>query len=769
MIVYSNQFLEDMFGYARGELLGQAVEILIPGELRGHHIEHRHEYSKAPETRLMGAGRDLRGLRKDKSTFPVEVGLSPVTTSAGLQVVAIVTDITKRKYAEQQSLLQKDIALILSQADSIQNVARKLLQTIGPPLGWSVGTFWLAHAEAGVLRNIAVWHQPRSHVLDLEAITRQRVLRMGEGFVGEVWASGKPLWVSDLRNSGDFVRDKDAVAAGLRSVFEMPIQVGQQVLGVLEFFAVGVRSPDEAIIEIAAAVSGQIGQFMERLRTEKALGISQERYRSLFANAVFGIIRTTAAGDIMDANPALVSMLGYDTVDEVFLLNCHRHIYKNTGIRDPLSVGTGDSDRFEGLEAEWKTKRGETLHVRLSGRNLRNDDGEVAGFEAIVENITQRKLLEEQFQRAQKLEAIGRLAGGVAHDFNNLLTIIAVSTDTIMEGLAVTDSLRRTVEEIDRATEHGASLVRQLMAFSRRQPHTLEVVSLRDVLQSSERMFRILAGESIQIDWELDPTECFVGVEQSKLEQILMNLVANSRDAMPNGGRITISTSLVDVDEEMASEYVGIKARQHVKLAITDTGYGIPPEVLSHIFEPFFTTKEKGKGTGLGLSTVYGIVNEQEGYIGCESVLNGGTTFTILLPAAQQKAAAPGKVSAPSGIRNGTEKILLVEDDPALRASVQRSLEKNGYKLIAAADGHEALRTLHDHEDKFDLMITDIALPQMRGTELAERVLRRCPEMKILFMSGYAGDSLPPEASHFLPKPFKLETLVRKIRDILER
>ena len=322
------------------------------------------------------------------------------------------------------------------------------------------------------------------------------------------------------------------------------------MLGVLEFFSYEVRHPDEVLMEIAVAVASQIGQFVERKRSERALGIFEERYRSLFENAVFGIIRSTAAGDVLDANPALVAMLGYDSVEEVLRLNCNQDVYKSPQDRQRLIANSGTADRFNGFETEWKTKGGNTIQVRLSGRAVRTDDGTLAGFEAIVEDVSQRMLLERQYRQAQKMEAIGRLAGGVAHDFNNLLTIVSVSTDTLMDLSANNEPLRQTADEIARAAEQGASLVRQLMAFSRTQPQIQESVNLNEVIGSSQRMLQILAGEDIRFELNLYGGECLVAVEPSKLEQILMNLVANSRDAMPGGGTVTISTALVDVDQQ---------------------------------------------------------------------------------------------------------------------------------------------------------------------------------------------------------------------------
>ncbi len=768
-IVYTNRFLERMFGYGHGELLGRNVEILMPSEFRELHEQRRAEYAASPGTHVMGTGRDLLGRRCDGSVFPVEVGLSTIQFREGIRIVALITDITTRKHAEQRSILQRDVALILSKADSVESAGSGLLETMGTSLGWRLGALWLVETESRMLRNATFWHATGFEAPDFEAACRRISFRLGEGLLGGVWESGKPEWTPDLAVLQGYLRTEEARANGLRSAFELPIVAGAQTLGVIEFFSQDVRPPDESLIEIAVALASQIAQFVERKRSERALGIFQERYRSLFQNAVFGIIRSTASGEILDANPALVSMLGYDTVDEVLRLNCHRDIYAHAQDRERLVKASRTADRFDGFEVEWKTNPGKTVQVRLSGRTVRDEEGMLAGFEAIVENITQRKSLEEQYRQAQKMEAIGRLAGGVAHDFNNLLTVISVSTDSLMEPDADRESIRRTANEIARAAEQGASLVRQLMAFSRTHPRSLDPVNLNEILRQSQRMLQILAGEDIRFEWNL-AGECLVTVESSRLEQILMNIVVNSRDAMPDGGTITISTGLVDIDEQAAALYVGLNPGLHVRLSIADTGHGIPLEIQPHIFEPFFSTKgEEGGGTGLGLSTVYGIVRQHEGHIRCESAPGQGTLFTIVLPTAERAIGAATQPRAPAlPSRRASETILLVDDEAALRASVRRILEQTGYRVVVASNGADAIKAAENRERELDLLLTDIALPQMRGTELAKCLLERHPRMRVLYMSGYSEEMISADPLYFIPKPFRREALIRKIREVLD-
>jgi signal transduction histidine kinase/CheY-like chemotaxis protein len=598
----------------------------------------------------MGAGRDLLGRRVDGSVFPVEVGLSPIHTSEGLQIVAIVTDITKRKHAEQRSILQRDVALLLSRADSIESVAPNLLGIMAATLGWKLAALWLVDTELDVLRNTAFWRAPGVEAPEFEAASLRLSFRSGESLLGEVWRQGKPVWIPDMELAGTFSRAEEAKAIGLHSTFKLPILVGEQTLGIIEFFSHEIRPCDEDLMEIGVAVASQISQFMERKRSERALDTLQQQY----------------------------------------------------------------------------------LH-------------------------------------SQKMEAVGRLAGGVAHDFNNLLTIIAVSNDTLIDRLGADAELRQTADEISRATEQGASLVRQLMTFSRTQPQTTQALNVNEVIKGSQRILGLLAGEDIKFELDLHPDECPVLIESSRLEQVLMNLVSNSRDAMPNGGVIRIKTTVADVDQEMASRYVGLKPRKHVAIRVSDNGHGIPEDIQAHIFEPFFSTKEEGSGTGLGLSSVYGIVRQHGGYITCDSTVDEGATFTVFLPLADPANAGTLGGSLPSKVRRGSETILLVEDQVALRSSIRRILEQNGYKVAAAADAREALKTSEESEIEYDLLVTDIVLPQMRGTELAARLIDRFPQMRVLYMSGHSEEKIPSmRGSSFISKPFRREALIRKIREVLD-
>src|SRR5690606_6738766 len=373
-----------------------------------------------------------------------------------------------------------------------------------------------------------------------------------------------------------------------------------------------------------------------------------------------------------------------------------------------------------------------------------------------------------------KLEAVGRLAGGIAHDFNNILTAVGGHAALLLEEIPPGDPLRADLEEIKRGVDRATSLTRQLLAFSRKQVLKPRVLDLTSVVAETEQMLRRLIGEDIDLRTSAEPGLGRVLADPGQIQQVILNLAVNARDAMPDGGRLSIELANVDVDEEMARRHVPEQPPgRYVRLTVSDTGTGIPHHIQPHIFEPFFTTKEKGKGTGLGLSTVYGIVKQSGGFIWVYSEPGQGATFKIYLPRvdapAEQTPAPQPEVAAHAG----EETILLVEDEPAVRDLAQRILRRKGYRVIVASNGREALDLVERQEGPIGLLVTDLIMPQMDGRELAQRLAALRPGLPVLFMSGYTGDTiaqrgvLDPDVA-FIEKPFSPEGLARKVREILD-
>ena len=427
------------------------------------------------------------------------------------------------------------------------------------------------------------------------------------------------------------------------------------------------------------------------------------------------------------------------------------------------------------VAARVRHKNGTWRHLEGVFTNLL-DDPSVGAIVNNYRDVTDRRILEEQIVLSQKMEAIGRLAGGVAHDFNNILTAIGGYTDLLMADLASDDPRRSDVEEIYRATERAAGLTQQLLAFSRRQVLQPRVISLNALIPDLEKMLRRLIGEDILFATVLHPRLGNVRADPGKLEQVIVNLAVNARDAMPDGGRLTIETRNVELDESYAAEHPSVKPGRYIMLAVTDTGVGMDDETKARIFEPFFTTKARGKGTGLGLATVYGIVRQTGGHIWPYSEPGQGTTMRVYLPRVDEPAdpiERPGDL-APEVLR-GNETILLVEDEAPVRSVTRQLLERNGYTVLEAADGPAALALVNggSGERHVDLLLTDVIMPGMSGRELANQLKARRPDLRVLFMSGYTDDAvvrhgmLEPGLA-YLEKPFRPTALLRKVRDVLQ-
>jgi nitrogen-specific signal transduction histidine kinase/CheY-like chemotaxis protein len=388
-------------------------------------------------------------------------------------------------------------------------------------------------------------------------------------------------------------------------------------------------------------------------------------------------------------------------------------------------------------------------------------------------DITEKKQLELQFLQAQKMEAIGRLAGGVAHDFNNLLTSIVGHADLMLLELRPEDPLVGDIREIKKAADRAADLTRQLLAFSRKQILQPRIVNLNQVIADMKKMLRRLIGEDVELETNLAPDPGLVLVDPGQIDQVVMNLVVNARDALPRGGKLTISTAQAEITTADVPRYIGSKPGSYVLLEVRDNGLGMSEEVQSHVFEPFFTTKELGKGTGLGLSTVYGIVKQSNGYIWVESALGEGTAFRIYLPRLEGQAVAESRPGKAASSCRGTETILLVEDNDLVRRLARSVLEQFGYRVLEARNGEEACRLGRGYEERIDLLLTDVVMPGMSGQTLAGQIREMRPETEILFMSGYTEESTLNQGPlrggrHFLQKPFSPQELGQRFRKLLD-
>ncbi len=513
--------------------------------------------------------------------------------------------------------------------------------------------------------------------------------------------------------------------------------------------------------------------FNAALRSaQQALKASEANFRSLVVNAPYGICRSNANGQLVDANPALIAMLGFTGGDELLRRNLATDIYSDAEQRAELLECFRSGRSFDKVEAEWKRQDGSAVMVRVSARPIRVTAKSVS-FELYAEDITEQRALEQQLRQSQKMEAVGRLAGGIAHDFNNLLMVISGYCEFLLQKLGPDPSLRGCAQEIANAADRATALTRQLLAFSRKQLLQPKVLDLNAVVSENLKMLPRLIGEDVEL--ATLPAEALgrVKADPGQIEQVVMNLVVNARDAMPSGGKLTIETANVTLDEAYARRHPGVSPGEYVMLAISDTGLGMDKETQSHIFEPFYTTKGQ-KGTGLGLSMVYGIVKQSGGYIWVYSEPNHGTTFKVYLPRVEEAAEdKPAVLPAPAGPPLGHETILVVEDEPQLRDLTRQFLKTRGYTVLVAEHGAAAIDVARRHKGVIHLLLTDIIMPVMNGRELAQRMAGLSPKTRILFMSGYTENAIwrngmIESSTNFLQKPFTLDALTRKVREVLE-
>ncbi len=534
---------------------------------------------------------------------------------------------------------------------------------------------------------------------------------------------------------------------------------------------VGVNRLDDPAV---AAVVVNYRDTTAHEAAEAALLERERVYEATFDEALIGLAQTSLEGRFLLVNRRLCDLLGY-TPEELraldFMAISHAdETAQDVDAKERLIAGTLDRHT---REKRYRRKDGSFIWASLTVSLHRHVSGDPSYFIATLEDITERKRAEEEARQLHKMEAIGRLAGGIAHDFNNLLTAIVGYADLALNQLGADDPVSRDIQEIRVAGQSAASLTRQLLAFSRKQMLQPEVLDLNVVVTRLSGLLRRLIAEHIRLEWKPQIALNRVRADPGQIEQVILNLALNARDAMPRGGTLSIETANVELDAAYAADHPGATTGKHVMLAISDTGIGMDRAVQDHVFEPFYTTKEPGKGTGLGLATVYGIVKQSGGSIFVYSEPARGTTFKIFLPCSDLAAEVVPAQPHTARAFVGNETILLVEDQPEVRAVARAALTRHGYTVLEANQGEEALQIEQNHHERIHLLLTDVVMPAMSGRELAQRLLQRRPDVRVLYASGYTDDAILhhgviESGVAFIQKPFSPTSLLRKVREVLE-
>jgi two-component system cell cycle sensor histidine kinase/response regulator CckA len=760
-ILRVNGEFTNLFGFTAAETAGRRLDELIVPPDRYAETAWIGECIKTQSKLSL----ETRRQRKDGSLVEVLLSTSPVTLN-GKRVGAYASyrDITDQKRAEDLNAALYAIAARSQSAEDLQSFFAAIHNIVGQLMN---------------ARNLYIaLYDPQSQLLSFpyfvdEADTIPAAKPLGRGLTEYVLRSGEPL-LATPQVFEELVRLGEVELIGAPSVdwLGVPLKGGTGCIGalVVQSYSQNTRFGDRDR-EILKFVSQQLAAAIEHKRYEEALRRSEARSRSLILSAAFGICRCTLSGKFLDVNPALITMLGHGSVEDLLRLDARHEVFVNPKELDRLAGDYRRTGSLNGVEVQWKRKDGRIIIVRLSGCAASITDEPEEVLELIAEDITDRRQLEEQLRQAQKMDAVGRLAGGVAHDFNNLLMVINGYTEVLLEQLEKGSDMHHKVQSIQQAADRAATLTRQLLAFSRKQLLELKVVDVNTVVGDMERLLRPLIGENIELVTRLSTQTGHTRADAGQLEQVIMNLVVNAKDAMPEGGKLTLQSADVTVRQNF-SEHRFIQPGRYAVISVSDTGHGMDKETQSRIFEPFFTTKEKGKGTGLGLSTVYGIVKQSNGYVFAQSEVGTGTTFHVYLPRVEDTAGELSPAKLQQNEVGGCETVLLVEDEESVRELVHVTLVSRGYKVLEAENGEAGLRIAEACKEPIDILITDVVMPGMGGRELAKRLLTLRPGISVLYLSGYTEDAVVTQGAlgprtAFLQKPFTLQNLAKKVREVL--
>ncbi|OGK89213.1 MAG: hypothetical protein A2X52_09215 [Candidatus Rokubacteria bacterium GWC2_70_16] len=671
---------------------------------------------------------------------------------------------------EERHRLSWALALQISTARDLPSGLLAVLEEVCRVTGWVYGEIWGIATDGASLRLLSPWHTRVPAGEQFRAASDGLTFPRGQDLPGRVWASGRPEWIPDVSLAPGFVRARAAAEAGFKAGMGIPIVSGGETVGVSVLFTSEPAARDPRLIPLVNAAFASVGPLF----TQKRLEDEHTRLAEALQQVGEAVVITAADGTIVYVNSAFERVSSYSAADVLG--------------RTPRVLKSGKHDnafyeRLWGTITQGQVWRGEMTNRRKDGSlyevehtiaPVRDAAGSITHFIAISKDIGERLAVEAQLRQAQKMDAVGQLTGGIAHDFNNLLTVILGRSELLGQLVPAEGPPHRHVKLIHQTAERAAGLTRQLLAFSRLQAIAPRVVDLNEVVGGMAQMLRRLIGEDIALDAALGAGLWLVKADPHQLEQVVMNLAINARDAMPHGGRLRVETANAELDEAFARQRPGATAGPHVQLAVSDTGGGMDEAIRARVFEPFFTTKEPGKGTGLGLSTVYGIVKQHDGYIEIESAPGRGATFRVYLPRTEAPAEPLEPDAGGRSAAGGSETILLVEDEAEVRQIAHEILTALGYRVLEAGRPAEAVGVLAAHPGPIHLLLTDVVMPEMSGPQLAARLTVERPGLRVLFVSGYTADALGPRGAlapgvALLQKPFTAEALAAKVREVLDR
>lgn len=678
--------------------------------------------------------------------------------------LAIARDITDRKRMEEELLLLYTLIQETSLSEDFRSAIEITLRRICETTGWVMGEAWVPSSDRSHLECSPAWYGGFEGLKKFRKISEGFSFQPGVGLPGRSWSSKKPAWDRDVTLDSNFPRAPYAREAGLKGAMAIPILAGDEVVAVMDFFVLEPREEDRRLVGLVSTIAAYMGTIFQRKQVEEEL---RKLYHAVEQSPA-SIFIMDAAFNIEYINPKFIEITGYSR-EEV--------IGKKPDI---ISSGTAMIS-----DTEWrgeflaKKKNGDPFWEYATISPIRNAQGVIINFIGIHEDVTERRKLEDQLRHSQKLEALGQLVGGIAHDFNNMLTAIIGFAGILQMKMKKDDPLMVNVEQVIEAANRGASLTSSLLVFGRKQAIFPRPVNLNEIIDKVEKLLLRLIGEDIELKTVIADKELNVTVDPLQIEQVLINLATNARDAMSKEGVLTIETGREEIDRKFIKSHGYGEPGEYALISISDTGAGMDEKTREKVFEPFFTTKEVGKGTGLGLAIVYGIVKQHNGYITVYSEVGKGTTFKIYLPmtrpGTEEAAPVENVNSAASAVSaTGTETVLVAEDDKNVMRLSKTLLETFGYTVIEAVNGEEAVQKYMENKDMIKLLIFDVIMPKRNGKEAYEEIKRIAPDVRVIFMSGYTADIMHTKGiiengMVFVSKPISPTDFIKKVREVLDR
>lgn len=749
----------DLVGYSREEIIGKtSVEL---GLLSAQEREKIVAYIKS----VGGAVRftELKLRARDGSLRYIIYSVETIYLSGIPHRIATGFDITERKRGEEALILLYNLIQDISLADDFSAALEVSLRKICVATGWVMGEAWIPAPDGSHLECSPAWYGGIEGLEKFRKISEGFSFQPGIGLPGHSWSSKKPVWDRDVTLGSDFKRATYAREAGLKAALAIPIISGDEVVAVMDYFVLETKEEDSRFVDLVSTVAAYLGVLFQRKQIEgemRKLSLAVER-------SLVSVIITDAEGKIEYVNPKFIETTGYTREDMI-------------GER-PAILKSGEaiiSDKEWQGEFLNRKKNGETFWEYSIMAPIINSEGVVSSYIVVNEDISQRKKAEEdrarleaQLIQSQKMDAVGRLAGGIAHDFNNMLTAILGFSHLLLMKRGEDSLTKNYVKQIIAAGQSAANMVQSILSFSRKQTMFPKPLDINELVKHFQKTLLRLIREDIELKTVLKDTPLIVKADHTHIEQVLMNLSTNARDAMPHGGIITIATETVNIDNEFVSAHGYGVPGSYALLSFADTGIGMDEDTKKRVFEPFFTTKEVGKGTGLGLAMVYGIIKQHNGFINIYSEPGKGTTFRVYLPLVESAAEAEDvkEQALPAG---RGETILLVEDNEIVRKLALAVLENSGYNVIVAVNGEDGVNKFTENRDAVRLCVCDMVMPKKGGREVYKEMKKIRPDIKVIFISGYAADEIKGALENgmdFISKPFSPSDFLRKVREVIDR